>query len=295
MKNAQKYDAATLKVRGIIEQKQPAHFTIRLRIVGGRLEAAKLGALAEILARYTSGHAHLTIRQGIEIPNVQFQDVENLCSDLATAGLSLSLVGPCVRSITACQGMLCRHGMIDAQGLAQRIDERVSNRAGLPHKFKIGVTGCPNGCIKPRENDLGIMGIVRKAFHEELCDGCGLCVRNCASPGALIIKGGSLIHHPELCARCGKCLDACPQSAWESVGVGYALFAGGKMGKQPKLGEELALDITDGDHLPDLVDAVVTWYVAHGEQKERFGDTLDRVGIERLTAYLKSLVLREGN
>jgi anaerobic sulfite reductase subunit C len=289
MKHALEYEAAALKARGIMKQKQADEFAIRLRVVGGRLDATKLGALAGILTRYRSGHVHLTIRQGIEIPNVRLRDVEDLCSDLAAAGLSPSPVGPCVRSITACQGLSCGHGMIDAQGLAQRIDERMNCRSGLPHKFKIGVTGCPNGCIKPCENDLGIMGIVRKAFREELCDNCGFCVRDCSSRGALIIEGGSLIHHPELCLGCGKCVAACPHGAWESVAVGYALFAGGKMGKQPKLGQKLALDITDEDQVLDLVHAVVTWYAAHGEQRERFGDTLDRVGIRGLTAYLRSL------
>jgi dissimilatory sulfite reductase (desulfoviridin) alpha/beta subunit len=28
----------------------------------------------------------------------------------------------------------------------------------LPHKFKIGVGGCPNSCVKPSLNDVGIEG-----------------------------------------------------------------------------------------------------------------------------------------
>ena len=28
----------------------------------------------------------------------------------------------------------------------------------LPHKFKIAVGGCPNNCVKPNLNDLGIVG-----------------------------------------------------------------------------------------------------------------------------------------
>ena len=35
---------------------------------------------------------------------------------------------------------------------------RVGARKGIPHKFKIAVAGCRNGCTKPQENDLGIMG-----------------------------------------------------------------------------------------------------------------------------------------
>ena len=28
----------------------------------------------------------------------------------------------------------------------------------LPHKFKIAVGGCPNNCVKPDLNDLGVIG-----------------------------------------------------------------------------------------------------------------------------------------
>lgn len=29
----------------------------------------------------------------------------------------------------------------------------------LPHKFKIAVGGCPNNCVKPNLNDLGVIGL----------------------------------------------------------------------------------------------------------------------------------------
>ena len=31
----------------------------------------------------------------------------------------------------------------------------------LPHKFKFGVTGCQNNCLKAEENDVGIKGAIR--------------------------------------------------------------------------------------------------------------------------------------
>jgi len=37
--------------------------------------------------------------------------------------MPVAAFGAVVRSVTACPGMLCRNGIIDAQGLAQRIDE----------------------------------------------------------------------------------------------------------------------------------------------------------------------------
>lgn len=32
------------------------------------------------------------------------------------------------------------------------------NDVKTPHKFKIGIGGCPNNCVKPDLNDLGIIG-----------------------------------------------------------------------------------------------------------------------------------------
>jgi len=165
--------------------------------------------------------------------------------------------------------------------------EKFSGRTGLPHKFKIAVTGCPNACIKPRENDLGIMGVTRKVFHEDLCTACGLCVGVCSSPGTLEIHDGVLLRREELCVGCGKCVAACPTGAWESDGVQYALFVGGKMGKRPMQAEELPLDIRNEDELLDAAERIIEWYKLNGHPKERFGDTLYRVGVDNLTQAIR--------
>jgi dissimilatory sulfite reductase (desulfoviridin) alpha/beta subunit len=51
--------------------------------------------------------------------------------------------------------------------LAKILDERFYGRYGLPHKFKMGVTGCPNSCTKPQEHDLGLMAVIEPALDEE--------------------------------------------------------------------------------------------------------------------------------
>jgi dissimilatory sulfite reductase (desulfoviridin) alpha/beta subunit len=82
--------------------------------------------------------------------------------------------GQRVRTVTACQGRECSHGLIDCLALAREIDRKYFGIGGHPHKFKIGITGCPNACIKPQENDLGIMGRLKKEFLKENCNYCGL-------------------------------------------------------------------------------------------------------------------------
>ncbi len=84
------YNVKDLKSGGFMKQKEKDLFSVRLRLAGGYLEAEQLPKLAEISRKYGRGHIHLSTRQGIEIPYVQFDDFEKLRSDLADAGLQVA-------------------------------------------------------------------------------------------------------------------------------------------------------------------------------------------------------------
>lgn len=282
------YDIAKLKASGLMKQKEPDLFSVRVKVVGGHVEAEQLAALARIAQSCGLGCVHLTTRQGLEIPNVHFRDIEKLRAGLAEVGMEFSTGGPRVRTITACQGRSCTHGLIDPQALARKIDGRVSGRSGLPHKFKIGIAGCPNACTKPRENDLGIMGVAGRIFHGDLCNRCGTCIPGCRAPGALEIVGDQLVCREEICVQCGDCVAACPFDAWELTGATYAVFVGGKMGKRPRLADRLPRDVVGEENLLHIVERTIEWYAENGERKERFGNTLDRVGIASLAGCLSS-------
>ena len=59
----------------------------------------------------------------------------------------------------------------------------------LPHKFKFGITGCQNNCLKSEENDLGIKGGIKVDWRESDCIGCGVCVKACRQ-NAITLKDG---------------------------------------------------------------------------------------------------------
>jgi NAD-dependent dihydropyrimidine dehydrogenase PreA subunit len=54
-------------------------------------------------------------------------------------------------------------------------------------------------------------------IDEELCNGCGLCVPDCAEGSLVIIDGKAKLVEDRLCDGLGACLGACPQGALQII------------------------------------------------------------------------------
>ncbi len=283
------YNINDLKSSGFMKQKEKDLFSVRLRIAGGYIKAGQLPKLAEISRKYGQGHLHLTTRQGIEIPFVHYDNLENVRKDLAEAGLEIGACGPRVRTVTACQGEICSHGLIEAQHLGKKIDKTFFGRAGIPHKFKICITGCPNACIKPVENDFGIMGVVRKIFIKEKCNYCRLCQEICPV-GAIKVEENELHYDASKCILCGDCIFACPSYAWEQEKTGYRIFVGGKMGKFPYLGREAFGFLEGEEKLLQLIEKTLEFYKEEGVRGERFGETISRAGLDNYKKRMEKAI-----
>ena len=77
--------------------------------------------------------------------------------------------------MVSCKGTTCVFGLYDTQALAKEIHQRFYveyHDVVLPHKFKIAVGGCPNNCVKPDLNDLGIVGQRVPMLDAGKCRGC---------------------------------------------------------------------------------------------------------------------------
>ena len=136
-------------------------FNVRVITVNGKLTSEKLAAVAEAAKRFGSGEAAMTSRLTIEIQGVPHDNIEPMREFLAQHGLESGGTGPKVRPVVSCKGTSCQYGLIDTFGLSEKIHDRFYtgyHSVRLPHKFKIAVGGCPNNCVKPTLNDVGIMG-----------------------------------------------------------------------------------------------------------------------------------------
>jgi dissimilatory sulfite reductase (desulfoviridin) alpha/beta subunit len=279
---------AELKKGGFMRQIQPGKFSLRLHLAGGQLSALGLKKIYEVADTFGNGYVHLTSRQGVEIPFIDIADIPAVVESLADGGLQPGACGPRVRTITACQGSsICPSGLIETSALAEEIDKRCFGLE-LPHKFKIGITGCKNNCLKAEENDFGIKGGMLPEWDKSACTLCGLCVAVCPV-NAIEKHGEELALHQETCVYCGKCEKSCPSNAWKGR-PGYILSFGGMFGNEIAKGESVLPILFTKDALFKALDAAMDFYRQNGNGGERFGLTLKRVGLEKFKKYMEERI-----
>ncbi len=280
-------DYATLKKGGFMRQKQKNHFSLRLRVVGGNLSAAQLAKIAEVAEKFGEGHVHLTSRQSVEIPFIKLEQIDEVKKALGEGGVEPGVCGPRVRTVTACQGAaICPSGCIDTYSLAKELDNRYFARE-LPHKFKFGITGCQNNCLKAEENDLGIKGGIKVIWRESDCIQCGVCEKACRS-NAITIENGMISVEESKCNFCGRCCKACPTDAWDTI-PGYIVSFGGLFGNSISKGEAIIPFIEDKETLLKVCDATIQFFADHAKAGERFKFTLDRVGREKFEKVIQEV------
>ncbi|ABB24416.1 4Fe-4S dicluster domain-containing protein [Pelodictyon luteolum] len=280
---------------GIMKQLQPGVFVMRLKSVAGDLDSRQLAAVAAVAEKYGSGSIHLTTRQGIEIHDVRRKDLEPAFLELQGSGVELGACGSRVRGIVACPGSTCcRLGVIDTKALGERLDAEFFG-AEAPSKFKIGITGCASNCAKANENDVGIRGVVEPEWIGPQCNDCGKCLSYC--PVDAISRSGRAARDDQFtysvdekrCIGCGLCASKCTSGGWAVRRSGFSILIGGTMGRKPRFADPLVWMAADADEVIRLVGRVLEFYRKYGWAKERFGATIERVGL----AHARFVILGE--
>ncbi len=148
------------KVRGsfgLLAQKQKDYVTIRLQVPRGKMSSEQMKGIAEVLETYGKGYAIPTIRKGLEVPWIRFEESPEAVDELKKLGLSAGSCGTKVRTIVSCAGMdHCIHSNVDMENMHQRLLDRYYEK-DTPTKFKIALSGCHRACSHPYINDFGVI------------------------------------------------------------------------------------------------------------------------------------------
>jgi dissimilatory sulfite reductase (desulfoviridin) alpha/beta subunit len=283
-------DLKNLKAGGFIKERGKDLFSVRLRVPGGRLTVERLQKIAAVAGKYGGEFVHLTVRQSLELINVNIGDFNAVVAELGEAGQKVASCGARVRVPVACGG--CEYnpnGLVDTQRSAMEVDEKLFATATGHHKFKVGFSGCPHDCLKAAINDVGFIGAMQPVLNREECIKCGLCLKNCREGAIMQGEDEIPVFVPEKCIACGDCIKVCPTEAWQAEKRGYTVYTGGKWGRYPMVGTPVAAFLPE-ELVAEFIEEVLGWYREHAEGKGRIrlGQIIHEEGVESLLCRLRA-------
>ncbi len=285
-------DIKRVKGMGFLNNKGTDNFSGRIITVNGKITAEQNQCIAEAAAKYGNGTVALTTRLTIEVPGIPYEKIEEFQQYIAKTGLVTGGTGSKVRPVVSCKGTTCQYGLIDTFALSEEIHHRFyEGYRGvlLPHKFKIAVGGCPNNCVKPDLNDLGVIGQLIPNYDEDSCNGCRKCsVEEICPIGAAKMEDGLLQIDRDACNNCGRCVGKCNFDAIEDGVPGYKIYLGGRWGKRVTVGRAMSKIFADKEEVMSIIEKTLLLFREQGKTGERFGDTLARLGFENVEAQLLS-------
>lgn len=278
-------DIARVKGLGFLMDKRTGNtFNARVLTRNGKITTAESRALADAADRFGSGEIAMTSRMCIEVQGIAYDKIDEFIAAIGAVGLEVGGTGPKVRPVVSCKGTTCHFGLIDTFDLAEEIHNRFYrgwHDVKLPHKFKIGVGGCPNNCIKPDLNDIGIIGQRVPKADLDKCRGCKKCAVEAACPiGNAHVVDGKIDLAPATCNHCGRCVGKCPFDAVTTDVIGYRICIGGRWGRQIARGQALSKIFTDREQVLAVIERALHFFKAEGQPGERFADTIRRLGFD---------------
>lgn len=274
-----------VKGLGCLQDKRyPDRFNVRVITRNGKITSAEQLAIAKAAEMYGSGEVTMTTRLTLEIQCVPYDKLEELFEFLASNGLKTGGTGSKVRPVVSCKGTTCQYGLCDTFALSQKMHEKFFegySSVALPHKFKIAVGGCPNNCVKPDLNDIGIVGQRLVEYDLSKCRGCKVCQVEKACPvKAASVVDGKLKIDTTICNNCGRCVTKCPFHVNDESTYGYKVFIGGRWGKRVASGQALTKIFTSEEEVMDIVEKAILFFRDEGITGERFADTIARLGFD---------------
>lgn len=287
-----KEDEKRVKALGFLSNKGTDNFSGRVITVNGKLTAEQHVAIGEAAKKFGNGNVVYTTRLTVEVQGIPYEKIDEFRAYIEKAGLATGGTGSKVRPVVSCKGTTCQYGRIDTFDLSEKVHKAFYEgyrQVKLPHKFKIAVGGCPNNCVKPELNDVGIVGQLIPNFDEDACNGCKKCsvAKICPVDAAKVVDG-ILEIDKDLCNNCGRCVDNCHFDAIVDGTTGYKVYIGGRWGKKTAQGKTLSKIFTSEEEVLKAVEKVILLYREKGKTGERLAQTIERLGFEQVEAEVLS-------
>ncbi|MBE5674170.1 NAD(P)/FAD-dependent oxidoreductase [Staphylococcus sp. SS35] len=132
-------------------------FSVIPQMRGGVTDADQLIRLGEVAKKYNVPLVKVTGSQRVGLYGLKKEELPLVWEDLGMR--SASAYGKKTRSVKSCVGKeFCRFGTQYTTRLGIRL-EKTFEYIDTPHKFKMGVSGCPRSCVESGVKDFGIISV----------------------------------------------------------------------------------------------------------------------------------------
>lgn len=156
--------------------------------------------------------------------------------------------------------------------LRKFLEERVRGGLKHHHEFRVTVADCPNACSQPQIKDMGIIGATEPMVTAEPCTLCQLCTEACIEDAITVKDSEEMpVIDYDRCVMCGKCIEACPTGTLAARRRGYRVLLAGKLGRHPRLAEELQ-GIYQEDEVIGILETCLDFYKKRSRHGERFAE-----------------------
>ena len=279
-----------VKGLGFLNNKGTDNFSARVLTVNGKITAAQHRCIAEAAELFGNGNITFTTRLSIEVQGIPFDKIDDFRNYIAKEGLKTGGTGAKIRPIVSCKATTCKFGRLDSFAISEEMHHRFFegyNDVALPHKFKMAVGGCPNNCMKPDLNDMGIVGQLIPTHDLDKCKGCKKCkIEQVCPMDACKVVDKKITRDTNICNNCGRCVGKCPFGVVDEGTPGYKLYIGGRWGKKISIGKPLTTIFKTQEEVLDVMEKAILLYKDQGIKGERFEETIKRIGFENIEEQL---------
>jgi nitrite reductase (NADH) large subunit len=154
-------------------------YSIVPQMQGGLTTPAELKSLAEIAVKYEVPTVKVTGGQRIDLLGIPEENLNDMWDEIAAAGMESGYAyGKATRTCKSCVGTdHCMMGTQDSMGLSVKMEDAVWSHF-MPHKFKMGVSGCPRNCAEATIKDFGVI-CTEKGYEIHVAGACGIRTKAC--------------------------------------------------------------------------------------------------------------------